>query len=77
MAETPTTEILPRLTWTADETAAVLGVTPDAIRNLHRVSRLQGVLIGRSLRWRPADVRAFVEGLERGEKTLTTAPAGG
>ena len=60
------TDALPRWLWTAGEVAAVLGVSEDCIRNLHRVGLLVGVKIGRHLRWRPGDVRRFVESLGEG-----------
>ena len=87
MPETPTTETPPRPTWTADELAAVLrtadevgvllGVSADTVKNLHRMGQLVGVKVGRSLRWRPADVRAFVEALEPAKEPLTPAAAVG
>ena len=77
MAETPTTETLPRWTWAADEVAAVLGVSGDCVKNLHRLGQLVGVKVGRSLRWRPADVRTYVEALEPAKEVLTTAAVSG
>lgn len=50
-----------------DETAAVLGVTPDTIENLHRTGQLRGVKVGKHLRWRPRDIVRFVDALENGE----------
>lgn len=46
-----------------DDVAALLQVTRDTIQNLHRVRQLRGVKVGKHLRWRPEDVRSFVEGL--------------
>ena len=68
MADTPTTETLPRWLWTADEVAAVLGVTEDCVKNLHRIGQLVGVKVGRSLRWRPADVQQYVDTLKPGKQ---------
>ena len=48
---------------TASQVAKALGVPEDTIRNLHRVNTLKGVLCGKHLRWRPADVRAYVAAL--------------
>lgn len=48
---------------TDEQTAKLLAVTPDTIRNLHRTGQLRGVLVGRHLRWRPADVRHFIDNL--------------
>ncbi len=59
-------ELLSRLVLTADEAAAVLAVSADTIKNLHRVGALPGIKVGRHRRWRVSDVRAFVEGLESG-----------
>ncbi len=52
-----------RLAWTAEITAETLGVTQDCVKNLHRTGQLKGVKIGRHLRWRPHDVREFVQRL--------------
>jgi len=57
---------VPRLLWTVDEVARAIGVTPDCVRNLHRVGLLAGVRVGRYLRWRPADVEAYVKRLVPG-----------
>lgn len=46
-----------------DQVAALLQVTRDTIQNLHRVRQLRGVKVGKHLRWRPEDVRSFVERL--------------
>ena len=62
-----TTDALPRWLWNAGEVAAVLGVTEDCVKNLHRTYSLRGVLVGRNLRWRPRDVERYVQGLKPGE----------
>lgn len=54
------------LVLTAAEAAAMLNVPPVTLVNLHRIGALRGVLVGRHLRWKPADVAAFVESLEPG-----------
>jgi len=46
-----------------DEVAALLQVSENTVANLHRLRQLEGVKIGKYLRWRPDDVRAFVERL--------------
>lgn len=46
-----------------DGVAAMLTVSADTVLNLHRVRALPGVLVGKHLRWRPADVVAYVEKL--------------
>ncbi len=48
---------------TRDEVAATLQVPAETIDNLHRTGQLRAWKIGKHLRWRPADVRAFVEKL--------------
>jgi len=57
---------LVRLLLTDEEVGWQLGVPASTVRNLHRVGQLAGVVIGRHLRWRQADVAAFVEGLRPG-----------
>ena len=54
---------IPLLLWSAEETGEALGITPDAVKNLHRVEVLRGHKVGRVLRWKPDDVRQFVDGL--------------
>lgn len=55
------------LVFTREQVAALLQVSEDTIANLHRTGQLRGVKIGKHLRWRPADVRAFVEGLGKNQ----------
>ncbi|MCP4591810.1 MAG: helix-turn-helix domain-containing protein [bacterium] len=45
------------------EVATLLRVTPSAVQELHRLRLLPGAKCGRCLRWRPADVAAFVSNL--------------
>jgi excisionase family DNA binding protein len=52
------------LLWTPAETAYVLSVTAHTVLNLHRGGALRGVMVGRHLRFRPADVRNYVDALE-------------
>ena len=67
MTDAPATadrpDALAPLVLTREQTAQLLQVSPDSVSNLHRIGALKAVKIGRSLRWRPADVRAYVEGL--------------
>ena len=49
--------------WDKEKTAAVLSVPPDTVTNLHRMHLLRGVKCGKHLRWRPCDVRQYVETL--------------
>lgn len=51
------------LLWDAEQVAASLRVSTSTILNLHRVKQLEGVLVGRHLRWQPDRVRAFAEQL--------------
>jgi|GEM_PF-2660526 len=46
-----------------DDVASLLRVGPATIENLHRTGQLRGRMVGRHLRWRPDDVRRFVEQL--------------
>ena len=52
------------LMMTREEVAAVLQVPADTVTNLHRERKLRGVRIGKHLRWRPNDLRDFVERLQ-------------
>ncbi len=46
------------------EVACALGLDESSVSNLHRLRRLTGRLVGKSLRWRPVDLHKFVEGLD-------------
>ena len=48
------------LLWTAEQTAAALSVSPETIKNLHRVGELRGIKCGKHLRWAPQDVIEYV-----------------
>lgn len=48
---------------TAGDVAALLQVRASSVEYLHQTGQLKGVLVARNLRWRPADVRAYVAGL--------------
>ncbi len=50
----------PVLLMKAEDVARVLQVSPAAVENLHRLRHLQAIKVGKVLRWRPADVAAFV-----------------
>ena len=62
--EVNTADLLSRLLLNRDEVAALLGVPPSTVTALHEGRVLRGVKISKYIRWRPEDVRAFVEGLE-------------
>jgi hypothetical protein len=52
------------LLWNRNMVAEALSITPQQVSTLHRLGRLRGILLtARCLRWRPADVVAFVAGL--------------
>jgi len=53
--------------WTAPEVARVLKVKASTVRNLHRVGKLPGIMIGRHLRWLPEDVKRYLEGMQRSD----------
>lgn len=59
----PTTPPRPPLLMNLDDTACLLAVPPDTVRQLHRVGRLPGVKVGRHLRWAPQQVERFIDGL--------------
>ena len=59
-----TAAIMANLLLDKDQTAAVLNVPPATIENLHRARLLRGCLVGKHLRWRPSDVRKYVDSLE-------------
>ena len=46
-----------------EEVATLLAVSAETVKTLHRTRQLRGVLVGRHLRWRPADVEKYVAGL--------------
>ncbi len=46
---------------TANDVAALLGLSVDSVYNFARQGRLPRVRLDRAVRFRPADVRAFVE----------------
>lgn len=52
------------LLWTPTETAYVPSDTAHTVLNLHRGGALRGVMVGRHLRFRPADGRTYVDALE-------------
>lgn len=54
-----------RLLLDREQVAVWLNVEPNTVDYLHRVKRLRAFQIGKSLRWRPKDVVAFVNGLEK------------
>lgn len=48
---------------TAADVGALLQISEDAVRNLHRVGALSAVKVGKVNRWRRADVERFVSNL--------------
>ncbi len=58
-----TAELMAKLLLTREEVSQLLEVPPDTIANLHRVRLLPGVKVGKHLRWKPEDVRQYVDGL--------------
>lgn len=54
------------LMWDSETTAAALSVPRSTIENLHRTRQLEGFVVGRHLRFRPSDVRQFVDELQNG-----------
>jgi len=63
-ADKPTAPPVDAMLWTPAETAHGLSVTAYTVLNLHRGGALRGVMVGRHLRFRPADVRTYVDALE-------------
>ena len=60
--------LMSELLLTREEAARVLRVKSDTLENLHRTGQLVGVKVGKHLRWRPSDVRRFVEKLNNDER---------
>lgn len=58
-----TTKLMGDLVLLKDEVAQLLKVKPATVENLHRSGQLRGFTVGDTLHWKPADVRAFVDGL--------------
>lgn len=48
---------------TRDEVALVLRTDPGSVDYLHRMKLLRAVKVGKTNRWKPNDVRAYVESL--------------
>ena len=53
-----------KLLWDKSEVAERLGITPDGVENLHRCRLLVAVKVGKHSRWKPQDVRQYVDGLQ-------------
>lgn len=51
------------LLWDAEQVAVSLRVSTNTILNLHRVKQLEGVMVGRHLRFQPDRVRKFAREL--------------
>ena len=66
---------------TAEAAAMALAVPEATIQNLHRTGQLRGILVGKHLRFSPAQLRAFVERLdaeaESTEAAWTSGPEAG
>lgn len=56
------------LLWDAPTTARMLSVSEETVRNLHRTRQLEGLLIGRHLRWAPEDVAEFISRVRAAKK---------
>ena len=65
MDDVPTTSNLDLtpLVLTRPQVAALLQVSEESIKNLHRSEQLIGVKCGAHLRWRRPDIEAYIEGL--------------
>ena len=62
---TSTGELLSKLLLSKLEVCHLLGdISPKTVDYLHRMRKLRGVLVGKSLRWKPETVRQYVEGLK-------------
>ena len=57
------------LVLTRPQVAALLQISEDSIDNLHRTRQLVAVKCGKFLRWRPLDVKAYIEALIPGGDT--------
>lgn len=60
---------------TAADVALLLKVARRTVYQLHREGELASVNIGAAVRFRPADVRAYVERLARPSATVTAIGA--
>lgn len=70
MPDTDVDKLMNELLLERDEVARALRVPADTVLNLHRTKQLVAVRVGKHLRWKPADVRAYVDGLgDNGEVT--------
>lgn len=62
---------------TADEVAAVIGMSPWGVRHLHRKHRLRGVVQAGKLFWLRKHVERYVSGLGATVETSHSTVAGG
>ncbi len=60
----PDTAVEPLITYR--EAAEILGVTERTVSSLVKEGKLRAVRFGRSVRFDPADIRAFIEQGKRG-----------
>ena len=61
---TNTDDLMSRLLLDRDQVAELLSVPVSTVTALHESRLLRGVKVTKFVRWRPEDVRAFVESLE-------------
>lgn len=47
------------------QVSQLLGIEEQTVGTLHRVGKLRGVCVGKSLRWKPGWVQVYVDGLEQ------------
>ncbi len=59
-------EPTPRLLWTADQTAAALGVCRKTIFNLTRDGKLKAVMIGSRRQYAVVDIERFIQSAKGG-----------
>lgn len=52
--------------WTAKRVADFLGIHPQTVYAKSRTGEVPSIRIGRGLRFRPEDIRAYLAGRERG-----------
>ena len=62
-----TPALMGRILLSKEQVSELLQVETKTVDHLHRIGRLQGVKVGKELRWRPVWVLEFVEGLRQEE----------
>ena len=53
-----------RLLLDRGQVSKVLGIPAGSVAFLHRMKRLQGVRVGKFLKWRPVDIQRFIDELK-------------